>query len=296
MSVPPRVWLDSEVRRDSVATGSGALAALVGNPPGDVEVVGTALLVPGYTGSKEDFLPVLAPLARAGYRSVAVDLRGQYESTGPDDPSAYTIEAHAKDVAELLAALGESTHLVGHSYGGLVTRQAVIAGARPVTHLLVGSGPGALPGRRAATIPAMLELVAESGTKGLADVVAELEKNDPRIAAVDDDVRAFLNERRLLGSPVALRVMGEELLVAPDGVEALADAGVPTLVVFGEGDDAWPPQVQREMAARLGAGVVAIPAAAHSPACETPEAFVAAALAMWHRYGSSQGDATALRL
>ena len=283
MSVPPRVSLDPEVRRDFVATGSGALAALVGTPPDGVEVVGAALLVPGYTGSKEDFLPTLGPLARAGYRAVAIDLRGQYQSSGPDDPAAYTIEAHAKDVAELLAELGTSTHLVGHSYGGLVTRQAVIAGARPVTHSLVGSGPGALPGRRATTIPGMLHLVAESGTKALADVVSELEKNDLRIVAVDDDVRAFLHERRLLGSPVALRVMGEELLVAPDEVESLAAAGVRTAVILGETDDAWPPDVQLEMAARLGAAVVIIPGAGHSPACETPDEFVDALMSFWAR-------------
>jgi pimeloyl-ACP methyl ester carboxylesterase len=283
MSVPPRVWLDKEVRRDSVSAGSGALAALVGTPPDDVEVVGAALLVPGYTGSKEDFLPILAPLCRAGYKVVAIDLRGQHESTGPDDPSAYTIEAHAKDVAELLAELGPGTHLVGHSYGGLVTRQALIAGARPASHLLVGSGPGALPGRRAATIPGMLQLVHESGTAALADLIAEIETKDPRVVAVDNDVRAFLHERRLLGSPVALRVMGEELLAAPDQVEALTGSGVPTLVVFGEADDAWPPEVQREMAARLGVDVVAIPDAGHSPACEAPDAFVDVLLSFWAR-------------
>jgi pimeloyl-ACP methyl ester carboxylesterase len=283
MSVPPRVWLDSEVRRESVGTGSGALAALVGSPPSDTEVVGAALLVPGYTGSKEDFLPVLAPLARAGYKVVAIDLRGQYQSTGPDEPSAYTLEAHAKDVAELVAELGAGTHLVGHSYGGLVTRRAVIGGSRPVSHLLVGSGPSALPGRRATTIPGMLKLVDESGTAALADVIAEIEKKDPRIVAVDDDVRAFLHQRRLLGSAVALRVMGEELLVAPDEVGALAATGVPTLVVFGEEDDAWPPEVQREMATRLGVEVVEIPGAGHSPACEAPDAFVEVLASFWAR-------------
>ena len=281
MSVPPRVWLDPEVRRDSVATATGPLAALVGTPPDDVAVVGSALLVPGYTGSKEDFLPALAPLARAGYRVVAIDLRGQYQSTGPDDPAAYTIEAHAKDVAELLARLGPDTHLVGHSYGGLVTRQAVISGARPVTHALVGSGPGALGGRRGGTIPGMLHIVDERGTKALADLVAELEQNEPRIVAVDEDVRAFLHERRVLGSPVALRVMGEELLSAPDEVEELATTGVSTTVIFGETDDAWPPDVQREMASRLKADIVSLPDAGHSPACEAPEAFVEALLTLW---------------
>src|SRR3712207_7202692 len=46
---------------------AGPLAAL---DTGGEGARGTVLLVPGYTGSKEDFAPLLAPLARRGYRGV----------------------------------------------------------------------------------------------------------------------------------------------------------------------------------------------------------------------------------
>ena len=46
---------------------AGPLTAL---DTGGEAVRGTALLVAGYTGSKEDFAPLLAPLAEAGYRVV----------------------------------------------------------------------------------------------------------------------------------------------------------------------------------------------------------------------------------
>jgi pimeloyl-ACP methyl ester carboxylesterase len=281
MSVPPSMSLAPEVSHATVGTASGDLAALVGVPPAAAPDAGPVLLVPGYTGSKEDFLPVLGPLARAGHHSVAIDLRGQYQSTGPDDPSAYTIEAHAKDVAEVLASLDAQAHLVGHSFGGLVTRRAVINGARPVTHVLAGSGPAALPGRRATTIPLMLQVVAESGAQGYADAVTEMERGDPRMAEVPDDVRRFLHERRRQGSALALRVMGEEILSVPDEVAELAAAKVATLVVYGEGDDAWPPQLQAEMAARLAAEAVGIAGSVHSPACEQPTAFVQVLLEFW---------------
>jgi pimeloyl-ACP methyl ester carboxylesterase len=273
--------LDEEVSRSAVSTASGDLAALVATPPAGAPEAAPVLLVPGYTGSKEDFLPVLGPLARAGHRSVAIDLRGQYQSTGPDDPASYTIEAHAKDVAEVLAGLGAGAHLVGHSFGGLVTRRAVIKGARPATHVLVGSGPAALPGRRATTIPLMLQVVAESGVEAMATAVTEMERGDPRMAEVPEEVRRFLHERRRLGSGVALRVMGEEILSVPDEVAALAAAGVRTLVVYGEADDAWPPELQTEMAARLGAEAVGIAGSIHSPACEQPIAFVQVLLEFW---------------
>ena len=273
--------LASEVSRGTVPTATGDLAALIGEPPPGATPAPPVLLVPGYTGSKEDFLPVLAPLARAGHRATAIDLRGQYQSTGPDDPSLYTIEAHAKDVAQVLTSLGPQAHLVGHSFGGLVTRRAVINGARPLTHVLVGSGPAALPGRRAATIPLMLQVVAESGVPAFAEAAAEMERGDPRMAEVPDEVRRFLNERRLEGSAVALRVMGEEILSVPDEVAELAAAGIRTLVDYGEADDAWPPDLQTEMAARLGAEALGLAGAIHSPACEQPEAFVEVLLRFW---------------
>ena len=277
--------LDQEVRRGRVGTASGDLAALIGDPPADVPEQPPVLLVPGYTGSKEDFLPVLGPLARAGHRAVAIDLRGQYESPGPDDPAAYTLDALAKDVSEVLADLAGGdpggAHLVGHSFGGLVTRAAVIAGTRPRSHVLVGSGPGAIGGRRAQVVPLLLQVAEESGVTALADAVAELEKSDPRMAGVPPEVTDFLRERWVRASPTGLRVMGDILLSAPDEVDALAQAGVRTLVVHGEADDAWTPAEQQQMAERLGADHVVIAGSVHSPACEEPEAFVVALFGFW---------------
>jgi pimeloyl-ACP methyl ester carboxylesterase len=264
------------VRKGRVPAASGDLAALVAEPPSDAPEKAPVLLVPGYTGSKEDFLPALAPLARAGHRAVAVDLRGQYESTGPDDPSAYTVDALAKDVATLLAGLGGGVHLVGHSFGGLVVRRAVLDGARPRSLTLVGSGPAALGGKRAEIVRLMAVLLAEGGggVAAIADASAALDREDPRMAAVPAEVHDFLRERWLATSPVGLQVMGQELITAADEVDALASIGLPTLVVHGEADDAWLPAEQRAMADRLGARYAVIAGSVHSPACEAPAAFV----------------------
>ena len=60
-----------------------------------------------------------------------VDQRGQYESPGPDDPAAYTVAELAGDVLAVARAAaggtGRPLHLVGHSFGGLVARAAVLA-------------------------------------------------------------------------------------------------------------------------------------------------------------------------
>jgi pimeloyl-ACP methyl ester carboxylesterase len=277
--------LAREVSPATVPTGAGDLAALFGEPPATATPAPPVLLVPGYTGSKEDFLPVLAPLARAGHRSVAIDLRGQYQSAGPDDPAAYAIDALAKDVATVLADLGSGPmgppHLVGHSFGGLVTRAAIIAGVRPRTHVLVGSGPGAIPGKRADIVPLMLQVAETDGLPALAAAAAQMDAADPRMAGIPGEVIDFLHERWVTGSAVALRTMGQQLLSAPDEVDELAAAGVRTLVIHGAADDAWPPDVQAEMARRLGAEHAVIADSVHSPACEQPEAFAAALLRFW---------------
>ena len=66
--------------------------------------------------------------------------------------------------------------------------------------------------------------------------------------------------------------MAQTLLTCPDRTAALARLGsVPLMVVYGENDDAWDPAAQEDMAARLRAKRICIPAAAHSPAVEAPE-------------------------
>jgi len=280
VSVPPTLQLPPEARRTRVPAAAGDLAALVAEPPENLPQSAPVLLVPGYTGSKEDFLPILGPLARAGHRTVAIDLRGQHESGGPDDAAAYTITALAKDVADVLAGLGTGAHLVGHSFGGLVCRRVALDGARPVSLALVGSGPAALRGPRADTV-ALMQPLLDQGVAALADAAAAANASNPKYAGVAPDVMAFLHQRLLNSPAAALRTMGEQLVRATDETDELRETGVPILVAHGEADDAWTPAEQRSMAERLGASYVAIAGAVHSPACEAPEATVDVLLGFW---------------
>lgn len=108
-----------------------------------------ALLLPGFTGSKEDFLDLQPPLAARGYRTVAVDGRGQYESDGPrDDESAYARAELVRDVLAQRDALADAgvltapVHLLGHSLGGQIARAAVLDSPEAFASLtLMASGP-----------------------------------------------------------------------------------------------------------------------------------------------------------
>ncbi|MGH3866354.1 MAG: alpha/beta fold hydrolase [Pseudonocardiaceae bacterium] len=249
--------------------------------------VGVAVLVPGYTGSKEDFAALLDPICRAGLSVLALDLPGQYESPGPSREEDYYPDPLGRTVAGLvtqLAAGGDRVLLLGHSYGGLVARSAVLAGA-PVTGLtLLGSGPGALPqGQRRALIDTAEPVMH---TEGIEAVQCLLEARDGIVEP--PELAALLRTRFLRSSSVGLLGMATGLRTEPDRVAELAVAlrtgAIPCLVVFGESDDAWPVPAQREMAARLGAEVTVIPGAAHSPNTENPQALLDALLPTWQRW------------
>ena len=234
-----------------------------------------ALLVPGYTGSKEDFALILAPLAAAGRRVVAMDQRGQFESPGPDDPAAYTVDALAADVRTVMAELtgpdGGPVHLLGHSFGGLVCRGMALADPAAVASLvLLGSGPSAIGGQRRSLMDVLRPVLAAGGVAAVYQQLEALAAADPRVARQPPELREFLRRRFLASSPVALQGMGDALRGEPDRVQALRDTGVPVLVAYGAGDDSWSPAVQAEMAHRLGARHAVIPGAAHSPAFENP--------------------------
>lgn len=272
MTLHPLV-ADSDVRFARVDVTGGALATLRCDPPGASERA-PVLLVPGYTGSKEDFRLLLAPLASAGHRAVALDQRGQFQSPGPDDPSAYAVQALAEDLLAVVDDLrpGDAgVHLVGHSFGGLVARAAVLRRPEAFRSLvLMGSGPAGLTGPRVALLPLMRPLL-EQGMPALVEAMDAMNAADGRFLALDASVQGFLRDRMLASSAAALIGMADGLTGEPDQVEALRATGVPVLVLHGSDDDAWAPSLQAEMAARLGADHVVVPGAAHSPAVERPE-------------------------
>src|SRR5690242_9045155 len=134
MSRPPSFTPPAGVRAYRLRTARGEFAALDAAP--QARLKGTVLLLPGFTGSKEDFIALHEPLAARGYRTVAVDGRGQYESDGPEhNESAYAQAELAKDVLAQAAAVGTPVHMVGHSLGGLVARAAVLLDPTPFASL-----------------------------------------------------------------------------------------------------------------------------------------------------------------
>jgi pimeloyl-ACP methyl ester carboxylesterase len=284
MSTPTSLELPEGTRRATVVTARGEFAVLDAMPAAGPCELGTALLVPGYTGSKEDFIAILGPLSAAGRRVIAVDLRGQYETAGPDDPDAYDPRELGADILALFEAT-QATHLLGHSFGGLVVREAVLSGCSPVSLTLLSSGPAALTGPRAEELHFMLNYLDGTPPSGLRDKIAEVWhgvlKPDAAAAGVAHPVMGFLEDRMLANNPTGLVTMATHLLKAEDKTAELAARGIPSFVLYGEDDNAWPTTQQRDMAGVMNAERTCIPGAAHNPNVEAPATTAHALTKFW---------------
>src|ERR1700759_3771204 len=98
VSPPTSLSLPDNVRRSVIETHRGSFAALEAMPGTGVCERQPAVLLPRFARSKEDFLAILHQLGAAGRRVLAIDLRGQYQTSGPDDPGAYAIGERGAEV------------------------------------------------------------------------------------------------------------------------------------------------------------------------------------------------------
>lgn len=263
----------------ALSVGDAELAAIEVQP--QAAAAATALLLPGFTGSKEDFLPLLPLLATHGIRAVAVDLRGQYESAHAPEESGYSVPALAADIVAAIAALGDGpVHLLGHSFGGLVAQQVGRAAPELLTSLtLLCSGPGQLPPGARMDDANLLIATLPNVTLEQAWAIKVQREQEAGQAPDAEDVEAFLQTRWLTTSRESYVVMAQAMVDAEDPygpldslAEALGRGCTPVLVARGQDDDAWTRDQQIEMAQRLDARFVEIPDAAHSPAYEAPQA------------------------
>jgi pimeloyl-ACP methyl ester carboxylesterase/anti-sigma regulatory factor (Ser/Thr protein kinase) len=227
--------------------------------------LGTILLAPGFTGSKEDFLEIFADLTRVGWSVVAVDHRGQYES--PPSPQ-YSLEGWAQDLCTMAGGLEAPVHLVGHSLGGLIAGKAAAGFPwESVTFLNSGSGP--IHQSQRDRLRLLLSALEHATMAQIweAKVAADTANGVPQPPA---EIQAFLRERFLRTDPASMAEMARVLLRGPR--QDLTGTHAPLLVAFGIDDpDSWSWQTQVDMAQRWRARLALIPGAAHSPAVEAPE-------------------------
>ncbi|MGI8676191.1 MAG: alpha/beta fold hydrolase [Nocardioidaceae bacterium] len=260
----------AQVSTIDVVTERGRFATMSAAPLTTVR--GWVLLIPGFTGSKEDFEPILPLLAAAGWQALAYDQRGQYQTPG-GYAASYTLEALASDALSIADAVAptKGRHLVGHSFGGLVAQAAALQAPQTwQSVMLVCSGPGGFRTRpEANSLRSFAELVGVAPLEAVYEARLSDDRRRGRRAPAPE-AAAFQRARFSANAPECLRAMAQLLIDAPDRVVEVAALGLPVAVVRGADDDAWSHAVQGEMAARLGTSVGVVPDSAHSPAVENP--------------------------
>ncbi|WP_327126686.1 alpha/beta fold hydrolase [Streptomyces sp. NBC_01727] len=279
MSRPHTFTPPPYARVHPLRTARGDFAVLEALPP--AEPRGTALLLPGYMGSKEDFIALLEPLSAAGYRIVAVDGRGQYETEGTDRQESYAQGELALDVLAQAAALDAggdgAVHLLGHSLGGQIARAAVLLDASPFRSLtLMSSGPAQVTEAQQLKVKMLGDALT---TLSMAEVWEAMRALDPPEDAATDG--EGLRRRWLRHRAAQLIATGRQLVTEPDRVAELAAVPLPVHVLSGERDDTWPVPLLDTMAQRLGAHRTTIAGAEHSPNTDRPERTAAALVSFW---------------
>ncbi len=117
------------------------------------------LLCHGFPDLWRGWRPQMEALAAAGYRAIALDMRGYGRSSAPDDPTRYTPFHTVGDLIGLLDALGlPEVTIVGHDFGASVAWNAALLRPDRFTAVFCASLPYTPRGDRS-----ILESMAAAG-------------------------------------------------------------------------------------------------------------------------------------
>lgn len=236
------------------------------------------LLIHGFPLNRQMWQPQLLPLARAGYRVVAPDLRGFGESDAPE--GSYSIEVFADDLIALLDALQiEQAVVGGMSMGGYILMNMLeryperVRAACFITTKSTDDDEAARARRS--------EMAAQAerwGSNPITKIFAELlfgeetaEEKPELIARVTSWMRGTAPEG-LSGGLLAMRDRKDYTPLLPGFRQ-------PSLVIAGAEDRAAAPNALELLTGGLpGCRTLVVPKAGHMVNLEQPEVFNAAVI------------------
>ncbi len=197
------------------------------------------VLLHGFTGSAQSWLPVFGDLSRA-HHVHAIDLIGHGQSAAPEDRTHYAYDRALDDLAAMLHERGiERAAWLGYSLGGRLALGMAIAHPERVSALILESATAGIRdeserAKRRGSDEALANRIEEHGIEAF---VAEWEAlpmwSSQRSLA--PEVRAAQREQRLANSSIglanSLRGMGQG--AQPSLWDRLGEIRVPTLLIAG---------------------------------------------------------------
>jgi pimeloyl-ACP methyl ester carboxylesterase len=225
----PHATTDDDVKLHYEETGSGV----------------PVIFVHEFAGDARSWEPQLRHFGQR-YRAIAYNARGYPPSDVPPDPSSYSQNRAADDIAAVLDGLRiDKAHVVGLSMGGFATLHFGFrhpARARSLT--VAGCGYGAEPGKRESFRAEGAKTVEFIRAEGMAGFAAKYAYGPSRVQFENKDPRGFAEFRRMLAEHDATGSANTQLGVQRerpslyDLTDKMRALRVPTLVLTGDED--WP--------------------------------------------------------
>ncbi len=171
---------------------------LVGDGYGDPEAP-PVLLLHGGGQTRHAWGGTAAALAQAGWYAIALDLRGHGESSW-DPAGDYSIEAFARDLVAVAAALTRTPAVVGASLGGLA--------------LLIAQGEMAA---RPAAAAVLVDIAPRTDPVGVERIIRFMSAHPEGFASLDDAADAIARYLPDRPRPRDLSGLSKNLRRGPDG-------------------------------------------------------------------------------
>lgn len=113
-----------------------------GEEPGKLPL----LCLHGGPGVPHDYLESLEAMAATGRRVIFYDQLGCGNSTHVDNPALWTVDLFVEEVDVVRKALGlERIHLLGQSWGGMLTMQYMLTQPKGIASITIASSPSSIP-------------------------------------------------------------------------------------------------------------------------------------------------------
>ena len=253
------------------------------------------LCLHGGPGVPHEYLQSLEALAAAGRRVIFYDQLGCGNSTHVDDPALWTVELFVEEVDVVRRALGlERLHILGQSWGGMLTMQYMLTQPQGVASITIASSPSSmsmwlaeanrLRGELPADVQATLTQHEAAGTTDSAEYLAAMQvfydryvcrvvPNPPYVQRAFAKLNEWPQVYHTMNGPSEFHVIG--VIKDWDVTARLGEINAPALITSGRYDEATPWIAETVHQGIRGSKWVVFEESAHLAHAEEPERYMA---------------------
>lgn len=238
---------------------------------------GTPLLMThGFAGTTRMWDPQVEALSQK-YRFITYDMRGHGQTDSPEAPAQYTVGAVVEDLYQLLRHLGIAKGIIGGlSLGGFITLKFYEAHPEVCRALILcNTGPGYRTPER-----------AEGWNKRCIEQADRLEREGMEVLITSGGSESYTPpELMRKHNSRGLAMVSRNVMVNPAAIHVLERVNVPTLIIVGDGDQAFLPACEYMQKRIKNSELVVIKNAGHGSNVDQPQQFNQSILGFVERAG-----------